>query len=131
MTHAARVWGPPALLMALIFVFSSFPDVPVPLGGGKDVVAHAIVYGGLGILMVRALSDAQWRGVNLQTMAGALVLTVLYGLTDEYHQSFVPGRSADFRDVVADAVGAGIGMSFVWAWSIVSSMRDQRRHDDV
>ena len=131
MTRPAMVWGPAVLLMVLIFGFSSLRDVPVPLGGTRDVAAHAIIYGGLGILMVRALAGAQRRGVTPRTMASALVLTALYGLTDEYHQSFVPGRFADFRDVLADVVGAGIGTGLVWAWSIVSSMGDQKRHDDV
>ena len=111
MTRALWVWCPVVLLMAVIFVLSSLPDMPAPPGGLSDVSAHAIVYAELGILMARALADARRRGVTGRTIAGAIVVTALYGVTDEYHQSFVAGRFADVRDVVADAVGACTGLA--------------------
>ena len=55
-------------------------------------------------------------------MGCALVLSVFYGLTDEFHQMFVPGRVADLFDLLADAGGAIIGLFVVWAWSRVLLM---------
>ena len=118
-THAVWVWGPAVCLMIAIFVFSSFSRLPVPLGGTSDLTIHGVVYGLLGILRVRALADGTWQGVNTKTLATAVLLTVFYGCTDEYHQSFVPGRVADIRDVIADTVGACSGAVTVWLWSIV------------
>jgi VanZ family protein len=105
--------------MIAIFVFSSFSRLPVPLGGSSDLVIHGLVYALLGILMVRALADGSWRGVNTNTLATAVLLTIFYGCTDEYHQSFVAGRVADIYDVIADAVGACSGAVGVWLWGIV------------
>lgn len=118
-THAVWVWGPAVCLMIAIFAFSSFSRLPVPLGGSSDLVVHGLVYALLGILMVRALADGSWRGVNTNTLATAVLLTIFYGCTDEYHQSFVAGRVADIYDVIADAVGACSGAVGVWLWGIV------------
>jgi VanZ family protein len=41
-------------------------------------------------------------------------LAVLYGLSDEWHQSFVPGRTPDVVDILTDAIGAAIGLLLVW-----------------
>jgi len=105
--------------MIAIFVFSSFSRLPVSIGGSSDLAIHGLVYGLLGMLMVRALANGSWRGVNINTLVTAVLLTVFYGCTDEYHQSFVPGRVADIRDVIADAVGACSGAVAVWLWGIV------------
>ncbi|MDR0991105.1 MAG: VanZ family protein [Propionibacteriaceae bacterium] len=49
-----------------------------------------------------------WRAV------GAVVLASLYGVTDEFHQSFVPGRSPDPKDWMVDTIGAICGVVLVW-----------------
>ena len=49
----------------------------------------------------------------------AVLLAVVYGATDEWHQSFVPGRTPELRDLFADAVGSAFGASVVWLWGIV------------
>jgi VanZ family protein len=51
---------------------------------------------------------------------------VAYGVTDEWHQSFVPGRSADAIDLVADAVGAGLAAGGLGAWGIMLRRRRAR-----
>ena len=57
-------------------------------------------------------------GLNLALICG--LLAIVYGVSDEWHQSFVPERSADAADVLADAIGALVGGSAVWAWGIIS-----------
>ena len=47
----------------------------------------------------------------------------MYGFSDEIHQRFVPGRVADVRDLIADTIGALVGVGVVWAWSMVLSFR--------
>ncbi len=86
----------------LIFALSSrrpenLPSFEFP---GLDKLAHVLVYLPLGL----TLSLSTGRSTLL-----CAVLGVLYGLTDEFHQSFVPGRQPDFGDVIADGVGAALG----------------------
>jgi len=52
---------------------------------------------------------------------------VLYALTDEWHQSFVPDRTGRLDDVVTDAVGALIGLAVAWATLTWSARRRERR----
>ena len=66
---------------------------------GADKVGHAAAYAVLGGLL-RLATGRAWLAVLLST---------LFGISDEIHQYFVPGRMADVFDVVADAVGALIG----------------------
>jgi VanZ family protein len=89
-----------ALYMALIFFLSSLPGGTVGIPAPWDKVAHALEYGGLGFLLGRGLGRP----------LPALWLAVLYGLSDELHQSFVPGREVSAGDLLADAVGALLGV---------------------
>lgn len=77
---------------------------------GFDKVAHFGAYFVLAVFTSRAL-HLKWRGVT--AALGTFLLVVAYGISDEVHQSFVPGRSPDGLDVVADAVGAACG-AVVW-----------------
>jgi VanZ family protein len=112
------LWGPVLLCMAGIFVASSISQPPMP-AGVSDVSLHAIAYFVLALLLIRALAEGRWTGVTPARVILAVIITVLYGLSDEWHQSFVPSRHADVRDVVADAIGACMAAVAVWAWSII------------
>ena len=117
------VWGPALTLMAAIFSVSSLPDPPNIPGGMPDVAAHGLAYAALGGLMLRAMTHARWSGVSATRVAAAAAMTMVYGLSDEFHQSFVPGRVADVRDLAADSIGALVSVFLVWACSIVLSSR--------
>ena len=101
-------WLPAIAWMALIFVLSSRSDLPnvrTPLLGALiEKGAHFASYAVLAILLERAL--ALPRGGKL----AALVLTVLYGISDEFHQSFVPGRTPMLDDLLADLAGGLFGL---------------------
>jgi len=66
--------------------------------------AHVVTYAILAFLWWRALSAK--RAITWRVLLSAWLLTTLYGLTDEIHQSYVPGRTARFADVLFDASGA-------------------------
>jgi len=75
-----------------------------------DKLLHLAEYAGLGFLFglalgARAARPFDWR----QIVAWSALLGLLYGATDEIHQSFVPGRDAEFGDVAADTLGALLG----------------------
>jgi VanZ family protein len=77
-----------------------------------------------GFLVGRALASGRglgWAGV----WALSFLLATLYGVTDEVHQSFVPGRNPDWRDVVADGLGALLGAGVTIA---VAHLRSRGRH---
>ena len=103
------LWGPVLLLMALIFYLSSLPDPGGPPGGISDKTAHVLIYGVLGASMMRALAGGRATPITLPAILAAIVLTTLYGVSDEMHQYFVPPRTPDILDVAADAAGACAG----------------------
>ena len=122
-----HAWGPVVVLMAAIFAVSATSSPPRLPASVSDVAAHAIAYAVLALAMLRAVSGADFSRITAGGVVLAVVLTVAYGLTDEVHQSFVPGRTPEFRDLAADAMGAAAGAALGWAWGIVLAVR-ARRH---
>jgi VanZ family protein len=101
-------WLPALAWAALIFFLSSRSRLPEPPGiFGWDKLQHSLAYGVGGFLIARA-SGVRGRGALL-----AMAVGMLYGASDEVHQYFVPGRSSDVRDWVADCAGvlAGVHLS--------------------
>jgi VanZ family protein len=74
--------------------------------------AHFFVYLVLGALTVNALCTSGVRG--LRGVAAAMAVCVLYAVSDEIHQIFVPGRSGQFTDVLIDSAGAAVGSLIIW-----------------
>jgi VanZ family protein len=112
------LWVPVVLYMAGIFFASSLPDPPVP-ADIPDVSLHEAAYFGLTLLLIRALARGRWSGVTFVTLAAGWALAVAYGVTDEWHQSFVPNRHAELRDLGSDAMGAFAATVVVGAWGII------------
>ena len=75
--------------------------------------------------MLRGLARARWAGVRARTGFGAVVLTILYGASDELHQGFVPGRTPEAADLAVAAIAATAIVGVSWAWSIIRSSRAQ------
>lgn len=106
----------PAILYSIfIYVMSSFSAPPTPtfeLEWG-DKVTHA---GAFGLMMLFTFRAVRWllpaRALGVQ-VAIALLYCITYGATDELHQSFVPERSSDIFDWIADSVGAALGAIFI------------------
>ena len=99
----------PVLVMVVIFWFSSRSQLP-DLDGGRDlqnVAGHFTVYAALGAALALLFRSMGW-GV-LRALAAAIALATLYGVSDEFHQSFVPNRSVDAKDVLVDFLGATAG----------------------
>jgi VanZ family protein len=122
-TRALALWGPVAAYMALIFLISAQPKAPLP-PQLSDKQGHSIGYMGLAVTVGRALAGGISGGTSLRAAAGAWAIASAYGASDEWHQSFVPGRSADVRDWFADATGALLGAGACWAWGIIRSRTD-------
>ena len=92
--------------MAGIYALSSVsqpPDLPSIVG---DKVAHAVLYFGLGGLFAGAIAGGWRRPLTLRAAAVAAIGSTLYGVSDEWHQLFVPPRAVEAADVLADALGS-------------------------
>jgi VanZ family protein len=105
--------------MAMLFVFSSFSTLPTPPGDVSYEQVHVAAYAGLGAVTVRALARGEWRHVTFLVACGAILIASAYGVSDEYHQRFVPGRDFSRMDMLADAIGSALGACGLWAWSII------------
>jgi VanZ family protein len=112
--RALLLWGPVALYALGIFVESSISQIPAFPSGFTDKDGHGLLYAGLAILVLRATSAARWNGVTLRAAIFAVLFASFYGITDEFHQWFVPGRTADVYDWVADTIGASVGVALVF-----------------
>jgi len=99
--------GAPVLAYAgLIFLISSFPTLPyVPSFFGFDMLAHFCEYYLFGCLLYRWLHAEKGRFANRHSFALTIVIGTCFGFSDEWHQSFVPGRHATLWDVLFDALG--------------------------
>jgi len=103
------LWAPPVAYLGLIFYLSNRPQ-PHWAGPYPDYLLHAAEYCLLAVLIARALNQGLTRRLTEGRLALSWVLCVLYAASDEVHQYFVPGRSADYRDVLSDAAGAALGL---------------------
>jgi VanZ family protein len=106
-------WVPALIWAALIFHVSSLPADRLPRlwrWEDADIILHGLEYLILGALLYRAFALSR---PALGYALLALVswgLAAAYALSDEYHQSFVPGREASLSDILADLLGAVVGV---------------------
>ena len=100
--------------MLLIFVLSSQPALPLQnLFSAQDKFEHFLAYAALAYCYARSFVQQgvyTWQKITLITL-----LTIMYGCSDEFHQSFVPGRDSSLLDVLADGIG-GLCMSSILYW---------------
>jgi hypothetical protein len=122
--HPVPAWSALSAYAGFIFYLSSGPIDFINTSAFPDFdkVLHITGYSVFGGLSAHALSTTplgrttapRWDKIFLY----AVVIGVLYGASDEFHQSFVPTRTAEIADLVADSIGVTIG-----AWSIIKIYR--------
>ena len=93
--------------MAAITIQSSFKGMPIPDLGVtfSDKILHFLVFGFLGLLITRGMRYSKVKIFKTRPMLMAIILGCIFALSDEIHQSFVPARSAEVLDWVADFLG--------------------------
>ncbi len=111
----AFAWAPAICTMAAIWILSSSsaPGVPVHVLPFRDRGAHFLAYATLAFLVAHGVltqrqPEDRWIA-RPRVWLFAVYTAVLWGLLDEVHQSFVPGRSPDLIDLCADGLGASVG----------------------
>jgi VanZ family protein len=104
-------WIPALAVMALIFLFSSLPASRIPDFGLVDLLikkgGHAIGYALLALSYYIALPTDLSKPYRLVL---AFFMSILFALSDEFHQSFVEGRTSSLRDVAIDGMGAAAAL---------------------
>jgi VanZ family protein len=109
---------PAILWAAVIFVVSSIPGNKLPKFAHliNDKVIHVSIFFLLGILVYRALEPkVRPEGFDWRRLAIAISAVILYGLSDEFHQGFVPGRTVDVLDALADSLGGVLSAVIIWS----------------
>ncbi len=96
-----------------MFYLSSQSSAPkfLPSFYMSDKLLHGIEYAVFGALVFHALQDSPQpieRGGKVIILS--ILIVILYGISDEFHQSYVPNRDASVYDLIADVVGGGIGI---------------------
>lgn len=110
-----RWWGPLGLYMAFVFFVSSRPR-PATFET-PDALLHGFVYCVMAALAVRALARGLREPASRRALFGGLAIAVAYGVSDEWHQSWVCERVGSWLDVAYDGGGAllaGVALSLYW-----------------
>lgn len=113
----------PLIYMAVIFRFSAMTGSSLHISV-SDKLLHTVEYTGLSFLLYIAFRYGLGWTINRSTW-WAVGTTVLYGLSDEWHQSFVPGRDSSILDIAADATGALLAQAGLFL------IRTIRRHNGL
>ena len=111
--HTLLRWLPAVAWMTLIFWLSAQPDLPEPTSRLLNLVlrksAHFAAYAVLALAYLYGLGDSRSWHRRL-----ALLLALLYAMSDEYHQGWTPNRHPALTDVLIDTAGA---LAALWLWS--------------
>ena len=111
--HPAISWSLLAGYCLLIFIQSSLPSVDMGTDlPGFDKLLHLAAYTLMAVLACRAFATRPGLQSALALFLAGFAFTLLFGLSDEWHQSFVPARTADVWDWAADGLGALLGAGF-------------------
>lgn len=114
------MWAPVVGYMYAIYSVSSLsqlPQTPVPF---SDKHWHALAYFGLAVLWARALARDRPSSLTARLCLSAAAGASVYGISDELHQAFVPGRDASVWDLLADVVGALTAAGVLYACGIIA-----------
>jgi VanZ family protein len=122
------IWrcGPAIVVMGLIFAASATPGSDLPKFGAWDAIAkkggHMLGYALLSASYFHVINNG--KKIKVSQFFLAVILTILYSVTDEFHQLFTPGRTASPIDVCIDATGSFVGLGF---WCLIRTLFWDRR----
>lgn len=119
-------WIPAMVWMGVIFALSAQPHLPSPPSPFWDKIlekgGHTLEYAVLASLL--------WLATGQRRPFMVWAVAVVYAISDEYHQSFVPGRDPDVVDALFDASGAALALLVWWGVLRWRRSRDARRQSD-
>jgi VanZ family protein len=128
-----KTWYPVVVMMVIIFIMSSFAATDSDKQSGLIINALSTIFPGIdpdGIIVTIVRKSAHFTEYALLGFFAAralridkkspwlsIVIAAIYATTDEIHQSFIPGRSCELRDVLIDTAGATFGASIYWLFN--------------
>lgn len=87
--------------------------LPHVISSHFDKIAHFVEYAVFGFLLLRALGIDKSKVFNIDVRLFVVIISVVFGISDEFHQAFVPGRDADIADFLFDGIGAFAGQLII------------------
>lgn len=130
MRKEITAWGPALAWVVVLFLLSRISRLPSSLDVLTvlpDKAVHAVLYTALGVALAWGRRTSRWKPHPFLLLA----LGSLYGALDEWHQSFVPRRSPEPADWLADTMGVILGYLVTAAWLRSRSKRGRTREDDA
>ena len=118
-------------MMAVLFAASSVSDTSAVPPAFSDKILHIGSYAALGVTVFRGFAGARFAAMTRGRALATVLFCILYGVSDEFHQSFVPGRTPDVRDLVADGAGAALGVAALMFLKAVWGRRSARVFRDA
>ncbi len=88
-----------------------------------DKAAHAALYAGFGFILFAALRNSPYQSLRNHAFIFTIIIGTAYGASDEFHQSFVPGRTMSVWDLLADSIGLALGSSLILIGSRLSGKK--------
>lgn len=119
-------WAAAITYALLIFFLSSLSGSQTDrfyLFKNSDKVIHIMVYAVLCLLLNRAFFFTFKNSVKRYVPIIAIFISIVYAITDEFHQSFVPGRYASMDDIFADGIGAVISQIILYIKDVKGELR--------
>lgn len=108
------VYIPLGLYWLLILFLTTYPTDKLPSIGFSDKINHVLAYFGLAVLLNLTLQfQKRFPRLNNAASLYTIIIVSIYGLFDELHQYFIPGRSCSIEDWAADLIGGIIGLAVV------------------
>jgi VanZ family protein len=116
-----KFWFPLLVYSGMIFYVSAIPSLETPSSlPHADKIFHAGVYFIYGLLASRAFAGTFPLSASNILARNAFLLMMCYAISDEFHQAFVPGRTASIGDIIADIGGGILGILFFQIFFIKS-----------
>ena len=104
-------------VMGIIFYLSSQPGDTIDLPDITDIdkLLHSLVYGVLALTAAFGVPKQYLKKHPVRTAVLVVLFCLLYGISDEFHQSFVPNRTPSLLDLAADTLGSVVAMTGLYA----------------
>jgi len=111
-----RYWLPVIVCAGCIFYFSSLSGASIPrLFLFQDIFFHFFIYLILGLFFSRALKNSFFSITSIKIVIFTFIFTFIYGISDEFHQYFVPNRNVSVFDILVDGFG-GLSGALFYRW---------------
>jgi VanZ family protein len=108
-------WLPAICYMGLIFFLSSLPSQEIKIDEEiPDYILHIIEYLLLCIFLLLGYTKGVKENFTKRAYLITVIISIIYALSDEFHQSFVPTRDANIRDIVADIIGSFLAIGIIY-----------------